>query len=77
MARRNAEKNIRSHSMREKEAEAAEEKKMAELIEKDREFNDTDKREKRIGNWRDFQQVGKKRAKTSKLQFVATEKREK
>jgi len=77
LARRNAEKNIRSHSMREKEAEAAEEKKMAELIEKDREFNDTDKREKRIGNWRDFQQVGKKRAKTNKLQFVATEKREK
>lgn len=76
LARRNAEKNIRSHSMREKEAEAAEEKKMSDLIEKDREFNDTDKREKRIGNWRDFQQGDNKRIKTSKLQFAATEQRE-
>jgi DnaJ family protein C protein 8 len=54
--RRLSEKNRRVYSAREKQQEEEEEAKLQKFQEFENDWSEVDRREKRVGNWRDFQQ---------------------
>jgi len=65
MSRRRSEQVQRSHNTREKLQEKEEENKARRAHAFEKDWSQEDRREKRIGNWREFQDPGAKRARTS------------
>lgn len=55
MKRKLSEKNLRAHSAREKSQEQEEKRKLVRQSEFDREWRNSDRSEKRVSNWREFQ----------------------
>lgn len=55
MKKQLSEKNLRAYSAREKTQEAEEIEKLEKLEKFDQEWSEGDRREKRVGSWRDFQ----------------------
>lgn len=66
MKRRLSEKNLRAHSAREKSQEREEKRQLASKHEFDREWRDADRTDKRVSNWRGFQEEpGSKKLKSA------------
>ncbi len=63
--RRRSEHNRRAYSAREKQMEEEEEKKLNRFQEFDKDWSEENRREKRVGNWRDFQPDGAKKMKVA------------
>ncbi|KAJ1442079.1 hypothetical protein B484DRAFT_356629 [Ochromonadaceae sp. CCMP2298] len=64
--RRRSEANLRNYSARDKMQEAAEHQKLIKAMEFDKSWTEDNRRDKRIGNWRDFQtDPGSKKVKAS------------
>jgi DnaJ family protein C protein 8 len=60
MAKRRSENNARSYNAREKSQVAEQQEKLKAESKHEEEWNDIDRREKRVGNWRDFAKTDKK-----------------
>jgi tetratricopeptide (TPR) repeat protein len=60
MARRRSENNARSYSQREKNQAVEQHEKLKSDFKEEEAWNDIDRREKRVGNWRDFAKTEKK-----------------
>eukprot|EP01039_Chlorochromonas_danica_P006461 gene6464-7125_t len=57
MMRRKSDQNRRAYSAREKMQESAEEEKLEKTMDFEKKWADEDRRDKRVGNWREFQEV--------------------
>lgn len=76
--RRRSERNIRAHNAREKQTEKIEEEKMDKLREFDTKWSEDGRRDKRVGNWRDFQTDPEaKKAKVSVSSYKEEKRNEK
>lgn len=72
--RRKSEQNRRSYSAREKMQETVEEEEHVKKQEFEKNWGEEDRREKRVGNWRDFQDIPE--GKKAKVRNYAEEQRD-
>lgn len=77
MLRRSSEQNIRSHNARERMQADEEKEKALKAMEFENDWSDLDRREKRVGTWRDFQEdpSAKKKAVASYKEQVRVEEK--